>query len=264
MLSLVKSTLSISLALFAVTSAAPQDLAYGSGSDLSYSNGGTGTLCSGPDCLPTQVPVSPITIVPETDILPINNVQPVFNVFPPNINDYNFDYNYNNYGNYGALGGLIGGGLLPLSSALGASGLGTLAMGMLDPITTLQGPADDFATFTSAIGLDILAASGAQDRLGPGLNPLFAPDSVGLPLGIVGGGVPAMMGVPASLDALAGSGPTSLGGLSAGAPAMVNPGDLGALSAGMPMMTSAPDVGSIIAALQDALRGVATGVQNPT
>lgn len=110
MLSLVKSTLSISLALLAVTSAAPQDLTYGSGSDLSYSNGGTGTLCSGPDCLPTQVPVSPITIVPETDILPINNVQPVVNIFPPNINDYNFDYNYNNYGNYGALGGLIGGG----------------------------------------------------------------------------------------------------------------------------------------------------------
>ncbi|KAG9068531.1 hypothetical protein KI688_010806 [Linnemannia hyalina] len=74
LLSLVKSTLSISLALLAVTSAAPQGLAYCSGSDLSYGDGGTGTLCSGPDCWPTQVPVSPITIAPETDFLPINNV----------------------------------------------------------------------------------------------------------------------------------------------------------------------------------------------
>ncbi|KAF9543393.1 hypothetical protein EC957_000904 [Mortierella hygrophila] len=129
---------------------------------------------------------------------------------------------------------LIGGGSMPLSSAPGAGGLGALGIGML-------------------------AAAGAQDRLGPGLDPLLAPDSVDFPLGVVGGGVPPMMGVPAGLGAIAGGGPADLGGLSTGAPAMLNSGDLGALGACMPMMAGAVDVSGIIASLQDALRGIATG-----
>ncbi|KAF9543394.1 hypothetical protein EC957_000905 [Mortierella hygrophila] len=66
-------------------------LAYCSGSDLSYGDDGTGTLCSGPDCWPIQVPVSPVTIAFETDFLPINNVQSVLNAFLPNITNYSYD-----------------------------------------------------------------------------------------------------------------------------------------------------------------------------
>lgn len=107
----------------------------------------------------------------------------------------------------------------------------------------------------------MLAADGAQDRHGPGLDPLLALDSVSPPLGATGGGVSVMMCVPTGLGALVDGGPADLGDLSAGAPAMVNPGDLGALGASMPMMTGAAGVGGIITGLQDALRGAATGVR---
>ncbi|KAF8937519.1 hypothetical protein BGZ47_009019 [Haplosporangium gracile] len=88
----------VSLALLAVASAAPQGLSYGNGADA-------GALCSGPNCLPTEIPVSLITIVPETDFFPINNAQ------------YN---NYGNYDGYGYAGGL--GSLISLSGAGGLDG----------------------------------------------------------------------------------------------------------------------------------------------
>ncbi|KAI1320082.1 hypothetical protein EDD11_002054 [Mortierella claussenii] len=50
----------------------------------------------------THIPVSPITIAPETDFLPVSNIQPVINVLPTDYNDYSglAGYNYGDDGSY--------------------------------------------------------------------------------------------------------------------------------------------------------------------
>ncbi|KAG0302812.1 hypothetical protein BGZ97_002164 [Linnemannia gamsii] len=137
MSSIFKSALLVSsvaaLVLFQFASAAPQDLGlglsggyndYGAGFDMGMYGGpgGPGGADSG-NGNPTYVPVSPVTIIPETDFIPINNVQPVVNVLPVNVNDFSWPPYYNDYpyggggayggGAYGggAYGGMYGGGI---------------------------------------------------------------------------------------------------------------------------------------------------------
>ncbi|KAF9153478.1 hypothetical protein BG015_003307 [Linnemannia schmuckeri] len=130
MSSIIKSALLVSLVaalvVFQFASAAPQDVGfgadlddYGLGSDMgAYGGlGGPGGVDYGG--YPTHIPVSPVTIVPETDFIPINNVQPVVNVLPVNVNDFSWPPYYNDYdfpygsGAYGggAYGGILGGGM---------------------------------------------------------------------------------------------------------------------------------------------------------
>ncbi|KAF9087429.1 hypothetical protein BGX23_008109 [Mortierella sp. AD031] len=129
MLSLFKSTLLVSFALVAlqlqVISAAPQDPAAGFG-------------------------VGPVTIAAQTDFVPLNNILPIVNVYPPNINDYSWDPYYDPY--YGGLGGLGDNDVL---GGLGASaGLGGIsALGGLGGLGALG-------------GLGGLGAPGAQAGLG--------------------------------------------------------------------------------------------------
>lgn len=129
MYSIFKSALLVSsvaaLILFQFASAAPQDVGlsgvyedYGTGSGMGMYRGPGGP--GGADYgggYPTHVPVSPVTIIPETDFIPINNVQPVVNVLPVNVNDFSWPPYYNDYpyggGGYGggAYGGISGGGI---------------------------------------------------------------------------------------------------------------------------------------------------------
>ncbi|KAG0214451.1 hypothetical protein BGX33_002177 [Mortierella sp. NVP41] len=148
MLSLFKSTLLVSFALVAlqlqVISAAPQDPAAGFGGD-----GGYGGL-EGHGGNPTEIPVGPVTIAAQTDFVPLNNILPIVNVYPPNINDYSWDPYYDPY--YGGLGGLGDNDVL---GGLGASaGLGGIsALGGLGGLGALG-------------GLGGLGAPGAQAGLG--------------------------------------------------------------------------------------------------
>lgn len=62
------------------TAAAPDfGNAQGSGSALGRDDAPWNSL--------TNVPVAPINIAPETDFFPLNNVQPIVNVFPTTVND---------------------------------------------------------------------------------------------------------------------------------------------------------------------------------
>ncbi|KAF9130446.1 hypothetical protein BGX30_013482 [Mortierella sp. GBA39] len=136
MSSIFKSALLVStvaaLILLQFVSAAPQDFGLGGGVNAFGADANMGAFAGpgGPDFngYPTQVPVSPITITPETDFIPINNVQPVVNVLPVNVNDFSWPPYYNDYygGAYGggiggAYGGPFGG---PLGGGLLAGGFG--------------------------------------------------------------------------------------------------------------------------------------------
>ncbi|KAF9319618.1 hypothetical protein BGZ91_004913 [Linnemannia elongata] len=143
MSSIFKSALLISsvaaLVLFQFASAAPQDFGLGGGMD-SFGLGadmGAFTGPGGPDFsgIPTQVPVSPVSIIPETDFIPINNVQPVVNVLPVNVNDFSWPPYYNDY--YGGAFGGIGGGLLgggPLAGGFGGPMGGLVGGGFGGPM----------------------------------------------------------------------------------------------------------------------------------
>ncbi|KAF9930150.1 hypothetical protein FBU30_000818 [Linnemannia zychae] len=120
MSSIFKSALLVSsfvLVLFQAVSAAPQpqsELGYGDigrGSDISaFANQGEPAYGG----FPTNIPVSPLSIVPETDFIPISNVQPIVNVLPVNVNDWSWPPIYNGggfpYGNEGYAGGMGYGG----------------------------------------------------------------------------------------------------------------------------------------------------------
>ncbi|KAF8947704.1 hypothetical protein BGZ47_008201 [Haplosporangium gracile] len=122
MFSIIKSALLVSsvaaLVVFQFASAAPQDVGfgaslddYGLGSDMNAYGGPGGADYGG---YPTQVPVSPVTIAPETDFIPINNVQPVVNVLPVNVNDFSWPPYYNDYDfpyGGGVYGGMLDGGM---------------------------------------------------------------------------------------------------------------------------------------------------------
>lgn len=118
MSSIFKSALLVSsvavVVLFQFASAAPQDFSLGGGVDA-FGAGASMDAFAGPggsdfSGYPTQIPVSPVTIIPETDFIPINNVQPVVNVLPVNVNDYSWPPYYNDYYS-GAYGGGIEGGI---------------------------------------------------------------------------------------------------------------------------------------------------------
>ncbi|KAF9097604.1 hypothetical protein BGX23_008330 [Mortierella sp. AD031] len=182
MLSLFKSSLLVSLALVAlqlqVVSAAPQldsmyagadtfaasgnfDLGYGGNPDVNVDLGAT------------DVPVSPITITPQTDFLPINNVQPVVNVYPPNVNDYSYyypyDYGYGDYGYGAGIGGLDALGGIGDLGALSGMGGGLSALGGFGDLGALGGMGGD---------LGALGDSGDVDAMGLG--------ALGMPGGFAG------------------------------------------------------------------------------
>ncbi|KAG0285810.1 hypothetical protein BGZ96_010013 [Linnemannia gamsii] len=198
MLSLNKSTLSISLALITVVSAVPQGLGFdaydpihssgsgfisNSGSNINYVSGSSAGYDSdlGLDYgSTTEVPVSPI-----------NNVRPIVNVFPPNINDYSYDYNYsNNYG-FGASDldwGLGGGGG-------GPADLGALSAGI--PAIMGGGPVN-----IGALGAGIPVMMGGDggfsnlDALSAGVSGMVNPAD----LGALGGDAPPIMGMANAAD----------------------------------------------------------------
>ncbi|KAG0262008.1 hypothetical protein BG011_000432 [Mortierella polycephala] len=45
-----------------------------------------------------EVPVAPVSIAPQTDFIPVSNVLPVINVYPPELNDYTDYYGYPPFG----------------------------------------------------------------------------------------------------------------------------------------------------------------------
>ncbi|KAG0378763.1 hypothetical protein BGX24_002857 [Mortierella sp. AD032] len=126
MSSIFKSALlvaSVGLVFFQVASAVPQpqDPGFGGFDDISAYGGAGGGGAYGGN-YPTHVPVSPVTIIPETDFIPINNVQPVVNVLPTNVNDYSWPPIYNDPYYGGMYGGAYGGGGGMYGGAYGGGG----------------------------------------------------------------------------------------------------------------------------------------------
>ncbi|KAG0377390.1 hypothetical protein BGX24_006223 [Mortierella sp. AD032] len=163
MLSL-KYALSVSIVLVVVIFAVPQNLGslgYDSSSNLDYDSGFNNDYLS---TLTTDVPVSPITIILESDLIPINNIQSVVNVFLPNVNypyDYGYDYGPGSLGDLGALeAGPVGIGSL---STLSTGPVGSMGLGM--PGTAASAPANLGPTEAIDVG-SVIGPLGSVGALG--------------------------------------------------------------------------------------------------
>ncbi|KAG0363123.1 hypothetical protein BGZ54_008310 [Gamsiella multidivaricata] len=190
------AALAMILSLFQISSAAPcvGSMCSGqdglTGADLSAVVGtpgfGSGDLAMNSM---TNVPVAPISIVPETDFFPLNNVQPVVNVLPTAVNDFSGWGDSDAYGLYGSSGlGMAGLGF-PGAGLAGLTASGVLMGGIsgLDR-TGLAGP---------MVGLGIPGAG--MGVLGVGATGLgvAGADLPGFGPGVFGAG--SVTGAPSSV-----------------------------------------------------------------
>ncbi|KAF9122699.1 hypothetical protein BG015_005489, partial [Linnemannia schmuckeri] len=184
--------------------------------------------------------------------------------FSPNINDYTYDYNYNNYGNYGDYDYAGGSGSLIGLRGAGDYNGGIWGIGFGDGgdlgSPGMLGPIDDIRGSSLIGGLGMLGPVDGQGlvdgELTPSpsrLNPALSAPGMLDPVSGFDSAADDLASLTRGLDIL-----TASGGQDLFSP---NPADLGALSAGMPVMPGESDVGGMIVSLQDALRNIAGRVR---
>ncbi|KAF9931082.1 hypothetical protein BGZ65_005058 [Modicella reniformis] len=168
----------------------------------------------------THVPVAPVHIAAETDFLPINNVLPIVNVLPTDVNDFSgwgpFDRPL--LGGFGDLGFGMGGA--GLNDGIPGAGLGgDLGFGMGADLSDIQGVGPGFP---GAAGLGMMPGMGLGATPGAGLGSGLGLDigamlNVGPGDALLGGG-----GGLGPMDPFAGAFGAAPGGgmLAGGAPPM--------------------------------------------